>query len=106
MGSVFSVQVGEDLLDHDRVFDTSNDLDVAAAAFADLDVDVENALQALCPSHGGPTFGGRGVFRRIRRAGLVTLAALGRRHLCTMRAVGGEYAMKSSEVDPGRFEVK
>ena len=45
--------------------------------------------------------GGRGVVRRIRRAGLVALAVLGRRHLCTMRAVGGEDTMESSQVDSG-----
>ena len=51
--------------------------------------------------HGGPPFGGRGVFHRIRHASFVALAALGRRHLCTMRAVGGEHTMESSQVDPG-----
>ncbi len=51
--------------------------------------------------HGGPPFGGRGVFRRIRRAGLVALAALGRRHPRTMRAVGGENPVKSSQVEAG-----
>ena len=40
MGSVFAVQVGEDLLDHDGVFDAGDNLDVAAATFANLDVDV------------------------------------------------------------------
>jgi hypothetical protein len=37
--------VGEDLVDHHRIFDAGNDLDVATAALADLDVDVENPLQ-------------------------------------------------------------
>ena len=74
----------------------TDDLDGAAAALAGLDVDVEHTLQALRPGHGGPAFGGCWVFRRMRRAGLVTLAALGRRHLRTMRAVGGEYSVESS----------
>jgi hypothetical protein len=43
---------------------------------------------------------GRGVFGRIRRAGLVALTALGRRDLCAMCAVRGEHSVKSSEVDP------
>ena len=43
---------------------------------------------------------GRGVFGRIRRGGLAALAALGRRHLCTMRAIRGENAVEASEVDP------
>jgi hypothetical protein len=42
-----------------------------------------------------------GVFRRILRASLVALAALGWRHLCTMRAVGCENAVEASQVDPG-----
>ena len=40
MGSVFAVQVGEDLLDHHRIFDAGKDLDLATAALAELDVDV------------------------------------------------------------------
>ena len=40
MGSVFAVQVGENLLDHHRVFDAGDDLYGATAAFADFDVDV------------------------------------------------------------------
>ena len=34
-----------------------------------------------------------------RRAGLVALTALGGRHLCTMRAVRGENAVTSPQVD-------
>lgn len=94
-------QVGKDLLDHHRIFNAGDDLDGVAAAVADLDVDVENALQALPPSHCGPAFSGRSVFGRIRRASLVALAAFGRRHLRTMRTIGGENAVKSSQVDPG-----
>jgi hypothetical protein len=41
-----------------------------------------------------------GVFGRIRRGGLAALAALGRRHLCTMRAVRRENAVEASQVDP------
>jgi hypothetical protein len=93
--------VGEDLLDHHRIFDAGNDLDVTAAALAGLDVNVEDTFQALRPSHGGPAFGGRGVFGRIRRVGFVALAALARRHLCTVCAVGGEDSVEPSEVDPG-----
>ena len=46
---VFAVQVGEDRLDHDRIFDTGDDLDVAAAAVADLYGDVEDSFQTLRP---------------------------------------------------------
>ena len=51
--------------------------------------------------HGGPAFGGCWVFRRRRRAGLVALTPFGRRHPRTMRAVGGEHTMESSQVGPG-----
>ena len=61
------------------------------------DFDAEDALQALRPHHGCPALGGRSVFRRMRRAGLVALAPLGRRHPRTMRAVGGEHAEIGSD---------
>ena len=37
-----------------------------------------------------------GVFRRILRASLVALAALGWRHLCTMRAARREHIVEAS----------
>ena len=80
--------MGENLLDHHRVFDAGDDLYGATAAFAGFDVDVEHPLQALRPSHGGPAFRGCGVLRHIRRAGLVALAAFSRRHLCMVCAAG------------------
>jgi hypothetical protein len=43
------VEVGEDLVDHHRIFDAGDDLDGTAATLADVGVDVENALQALFP---------------------------------------------------------
>ena len=46
----FDTEVGEDLLDHHRLFDAGDDLDVAAAAVADLYVDVENSLQTQGPA--------------------------------------------------------
>jgi len=50
--------VGENLLDHRRVFDAGNDLHRPAAPITSFDVDLEDTLQALCPgydrlSHGG-----------------------------------------------------
>lgn len=46
---VFSLQVGEYPLDHHRVFDADNNSDGAAACPADLDVNVEHALEPLRP---------------------------------------------------------
>ena len=43
---VFAFEVPEDLINYHRIFDAGDECDVAAA-LAGLDVDVENALQAL-----------------------------------------------------------
>jgi hypothetical protein len=43
----FGGQTIQYLLDDRRVFDAGDDLDVTAAAVADLDVDIEYAFQAL-----------------------------------------------------------
>jgi hypothetical protein len=104
MGSVFAAQVSKDLLNHHRIFDAGNHPDVATAALADLDVDVEDPFQALRPGHGGPAFCRRGGFRRICRAGLVVLAAFSRRHLCTMRAMKS-IGSKMTCVVPSRHGV-
>jgi len=48
-----SVQVVENLADDDWVFDGGDALHGAAAGPAGLDVDIEYALQALSPVHGG-----------------------------------------------------
>ena len=91
----------ENLADDAGIFNAGDDLDGAAAGLSGLDVDVQYALQALRPGHCCSAFGGRCVFRPVRRAGLVTLAPLGRRHPRTMRAVRGENPVKSSQVDSG-----
>jgi hypothetical protein len=44
---LIALEVGQDLLNHHRVFDAGGDLDAAAAGLAALDVDVEYALEAL-----------------------------------------------------------
>ena len=76
--SGFVVEVGKDLVDHYRIFDTGDDVHGRT-----------NVALGRMPR----VAGGRGVFGRVRRAGLVVLAALGRRHLCTMRAVAGKHAV-------------
>ena len=48
-GSVFAVEVGEDLRYHHSIFDAGDNLDLAAASLTGFDVDVEDPLQALCP---------------------------------------------------------
>ena len=44
--SAFRIEVGEYLLDHRGILDAGDDLDVASAIVAGLDVDVEYPLQA------------------------------------------------------------
>jgi hypothetical protein len=44
---LFALEVGQNLLNHQRIFDAGDDLDVVAAGLAGLDVDVEYALEAL-----------------------------------------------------------
>ena len=67
-GSVFTVEVGEDLLDDHRIIDAGDDLDAAAASPTGLDVDVEYPHQALRPGHRGtalrwgPLVGGNARF--------------------------------------------
>jgi hypothetical protein len=72
------LKVLEDLLNHLWVFDISDDFDGAAAFAARLNVDIEYALQSLCPSLGGASFGKRWRFNGY--FGLVTLALLRRGH--------------------------
>ncbi len=70
-----SVQVVENLADDDWVFDGGDALHGAAAGPAGLDVDIEYALQALSPVHGGApilAFANRPLraLRRLLRCGI------------------------------------
>jgi len=51
-----ALQVIEDLLDRDRLFDAGDCLHRATAVMADLDVNIEDALQTLRPRHGCAPF--------------------------------------------------
>ena len=48
----FLLKVFEHLLNHLGSFDAGNDFNLAAAVFADLDVDIKDTLETLYPSHG------------------------------------------------------
>src|SRR5262245_48593925 len=48
--------------------------DRLAASPARLDVDLEHTLQALCPSHGCPPFGGRVLLHGLSEFGFLALA--------------------------------
>ena len=96
----------KDLLDHHRIVNAGDALDVAAAAVAELDIDVENAFQvlpgsmktqsscerALRPSHGGPAFCRRaGCDTRVQRESRY-LADMGNgRLIATRQSLQGEH---------------
>ena len=79
----------------------------AATLSAHLDIDVEDALEAvrseptpdLIRGHDRLTFGRRVVLRLIRRFGRVALTPFGGRHQRTVHAVRGKYTVKAGEVD-------
>jgi hypothetical protein len=98
-GFSFALQVSEDLLDHRRIFDAGDDFHRATAFLAGLDVDIENALEALRPGHRGPPSGG--CWRFFGFPGLVAPAPPGRGDHGAMPAVRGEHAMEAGEVDLG-----
>jgi hypothetical protein len=50
--------VSKDLPNDRRVFDAGNDLDGTTTFTASFDVDTENSLQSLRPSHRCPALGG------------------------------------------------
>ena len=97
----FLLQVLKDQLNHLRIFDAGNHVDVTAAVFADFDINIEDALETLLPSHGTMALCGAlatpvGI-EGFRFVGL--LATLGRRHLNPMLAIGRKDAMEAREVN-------
>lgn len=89
----------------DAIRDDGKRIAMAAASLRSkcvriFSINIGSSMLALHLSHDGPAFGERGEFGRICRANLVTLATLGWYHLCTMRAIGGKYVMKPSQVSP------
>ena len=95
----------EDLRNHHRILDAGNDPNGAATGLTGLDIDVEHALEAPCPGHGGVRLGWRLLLCGIRCAGVVAFTALGRRHERPMSAVGGEHTVEARQVH-ARFEYQ
>ena len=83
-------QVGEDHVNHCRILDAGDDFDGTAALTSGFDVDVEHALEALCPRHGRTAFGLCGP--RTGCLGRAAPTLPGRRHPRTVGAVGGKHA--------------
>ncbi len=89
----------ENLLDHHRVLDAGDDPERATTGRTGLDVDAEDAHQALCPGHRGPAFGRRGLLAVIGDLALVAPASLGRCHQGAVLTVRREHAMEARQVD-------
>ena len=88
------------LLNHFRIFNTGNDFDLANTVFADFNVDIENSLQSLHPSHSAVSLCrtlvlpvGIGWFSNE------LLTALGRRHLNPSLTFGRKDSMEPREGD-------
>jgi hypothetical protein len=58
-GGRFALQMRQNPLDHRRVFNAGDDLDLPGAPLAGLDVDIEHPLQPLHPGHRRMALGGR-----------------------------------------------
>ena len=89
----------KDQLNHLGIFDAGNDFDLATAVFTDLNIDVQEAFESLHPGHGSlalcgalVTPAGIGYFRFVW-----LLAALSRRHLSAMPAVGRKDSVEAGE---------
>ena len=94
----------EDRLDQRWILNAGDDPDGTAARPTGLDIDVEHALQALRPRHGGVTLGWRLVLCVIRRAAVVASTPFRRRHERPVPAVRCEHAVEARQVDPGLWD--
>ena len=74
------------LLDHRRVFDTSDYLDNATAFFASCNIDIEYSLEALCPGHRGMLLHRRSLIAVYLAMGV--LASFRRSHQGSVFAIG------------------
>jgi hypothetical protein len=81
-GGRLAIQVGQDSLNHRRIFNASNDFDLPGAALTGLDIDVEYSLQSLHPGHRRVALSGR-LVQPIFPCGLTLLATPAPPHRCT-----------------------
>jgi hypothetical protein len=65
-GGLFALQMRQNPLDHRRVFNAGNDLDLTTAPLAGLDVNVKYAFESLHPGHRRMALGGRLVQEEVR----------------------------------------
>ena len=93
--------MGENLLDHHGILNGGDNPERAATDRAGLDVDTEDAHQALCPGHRGAAFGRRGLLAVIGGLAFVASASLGRCHQGAVLTVRRKHAMEPREVDSG-----
>ena len=90
----------QDLFDHGSIFDTSNNFDVATAAFALLNVDIENALEPLHPGHRIAALLNDFILCALYFCQLSPLTPFSRRDQGAMLAVRREKPVKPRQIYP------
>ena len=96
----FAVQMRQNPLDHRRVFNASDDLDLPLTALASLEIDIKYPLQPLHPGHRLVTLCRRLVCPVLpcRLTPLAASAPLRRRDTHTEFAIGCEHPMKTRQI--------
>ena len=99
-GGLFVLPMRQNPLDHRRVFDASDDLDLPRAPLAGFDVDIKHPLQPLHPGHRLVALGGRLVYPVLpcRLTPLASPAPLRRCHTNTKLAIGCENPVKTRQI--------
>ena len=99
-GGRLAIQVGQDSLNHRRIFNASNDLDLPLTALAGLNINIEHSFEPLHPRHRDVA-----IVRRLvlpvfpyRLTPLASPTPLRRCHPDTKLTIGGENPVKTSKV--------
>ena len=99
-GVVFlALKMSQDPVDGVLLLDASDDFDRPTAATANLNVDIEHALESLGPSHSSMALGRCPYFRICAR--LKCLATSGRSDFPAPAVIWGKDAVVAGEVDAG-----
>ncbi len=95
----FFSQVGQYFVDNFLLLNACDHLDGSPTAGASLHIDIEHALEPLCPGHGGVTLG-RGLFVNFFFA-CGSFAPFGWCDYSAPTVIGGKNSMISREIDSG-----
>ena len=94
-----ALKMSQDPVDGVLLLDASDDFDRPTAATANLNVDIEHALESLGPSHSSMALGRCPYFRICAR--LKCLATSGRSDFPAPAVIWGKDAVVAGEVDAG-----